>query len=190
MTQITHEPVYELALVVNRDDQIMSVSSNWDERAQNQGGGAQLFAQALIGQALSRFIRSDNTRMYIEACLKVCRLKQQVLFRPYRCDSPTHKRFMEMQLSPLAEGAVEMKHFLLKEEAFEQPLRLETVASAEPGSGYAYVRCSMCNRLKPRGQSQWLEPQRCVHQPQPLRVIYSVCPACLAQIWQTRPRPR
>jgi hypothetical protein len=74
MAQTDKASSHILALVVDRFDRIVSVSSNWDGRAHAQGGSAQLYEQALIGQALSRFIRSDNTRMYVEACLKLCRL--------------------------------------------------------------------------------------------------------------------
>ncbi|WP_044413683.1 hypothetical protein [Thiomicrospira microaerophila] len=181
---------YEVALVIDQDDVIQSVSSAWEQVADKGGASESLQTEKVIGQPLSQFIRSDATRMYIEACLKVCRLKQQVMSREYRCDSPTHKRFMALQLTPLAEGAVEMRHFLLREEPFDYPVNLEDVTPSEQTTEikpYSYVRCSMCNSLKKVGTQDWTLPEHMGRQLMAkTKVIHSVCPVCQNKIWQKR----
>lgn len=185
---------FQVALVVDKDDVIQSVSSSWLSIAEQGRAAESLVPEKVIGKPLVVFIRSDSTKMYIESCLKVCRLKQQVLYREYRCDSLTHQRFMELQLTPLDEGAVEMKHFLLREVPFAEPVTLKDVSDGQFGVGqtprHQFVRCSMCNSLKAVGSQQWIAPENF---PQPLDVptlvIHSVCPACLNKIWHKRNKP-
>lgn len=181
------QKTYEVSLTVNRYNKIIALSSNWEAVAAEGGAAETLASENVIGQELEAFIHSDTTRMYIESCLKLCRLKNEVLFRQYRCDSPTHKRFMELQLTPLKDGAVEMKHFLLKEAPFEVPIDIEEVAAESATHAPQYVRCSMCNRLKPFGSDKWMPPEDLhLTQRQSLKVIYSVCPDCLNAIWHKR----
>lgn len=189
-TEKSIEKSFQVALVVDRDNIIKSVSSSWQAVAEQGGAGTSLQESNVVGQDLSRFIRSDSTRMYIEACLKVCRLKQQIIFREYRCDSPTHMRFMELQLTPLERGDVEMAHFLLREQAFEHPVNIEDVTPSPHHNSpiaYSYVRCSMCNSLKPVGADQWIKPESLGDQlVKQTPVIHSVCPGCLNKIWHKR----
>ena len=183
----------EVAITVDRYDRVLSVSSNWQAVAEEGGVGEALAPVNVIGYELSQFISSDNTRMYIEACLKLCRLKNEVLYRAYRCDSPTHKRFMELQLTPLKEGAVEMKHFLLREEPFDQPIYVKDVTKSVPPSaktGFHYYRCSMCNKLKAPTEVEWILPEVLnLTLPEHIHVIHTVCPVCQQSIWKKRRKP-
>lgn len=185
---------FQVSLIVDRHDVIESVSSSWTAVAEQGGAAESLLPDKVIDRPLAVFIRSDSTRMYIESCLKVCRLKQQVLFREYRCDSLTHQRFMELQLTPLDNLAVEMKHFLLREVPFAKPVRLKDVSDQPEGQPkglpHRFVRCSMCNSLKAVGSHHWVAPEN-LSQPLavPIPVIHSVCPACLNKIWQKRQYP-
>jgi hypothetical protein len=184
--------LFQVALVVDRYDVIQSVSSTWQQVADEGNASESLQQDKVIGNGLDRFIRGDSTRMYIEACLKVCRVKQQVMFREYRCDSPTHKRFMELQLTPLADGAVEMRHFLLREEPFEHRVNIQDISPTEKASSattkpYSYVRCSMCNSLKKVGGDEWVLPENMGDQLVNItKVIHTVCSACQNKIWQKR----
>lgn len=186
-----YEREQTLEVVVDRYDRIQSLSTNWDEVAEQGGAGEQLAQQKVLGQTLAGFIKSDTTRMYIETCLKLCRLRQEVLFREYRCDSPTHRRYMELQLTPLPDGAVSMKHFFLYEVPFEKKVTIKDVSDdtlKQAVANYQYIRCSMCNKLKPLGQEQWFEPDALkVSAQQAINVIHSVCPDCQNKLWSSRP---
>ncbi|SFR58886.1 hypothetical protein [Thiomicrospira sp. ALE5] len=180
----------QMTVVVDRHNVIISLSTHWTEAAEQAGAADSLAPEKIIGRPLSSFIRSDSTRMYIESCLQVCRLKQSVMFREYRCDSPSHKRFMELQLTPCPDGAVAMTHSLLREEAFEYSVNIEdsTPDEGKPsGVDYKYIRCSMCNSLKPLGSNSWTDPAELGDKlVKPTKVIYSVCPKCLNKLWQKR----
>ena len=184
------ERQFQTAIVVDRYNLITDLSSSWDDVAAEGHAEKALARHKVIGKELDAFIASDSTRMYIDSCLKLCRIKKQVLFRPYRCDSPTHKRYMELQLTPLADGAVEMKHFLLKEEPFPHPVNVNDVSADMNRVNFQFTRCSMCNRLKKVGTEKWVAPEKLIPQQQaPVNVIHSVCPDCLNKLWQKRKTP-
>lgn len=172
-----------LVVTVNRRGVIEDLSTNWlaglDDNIK-----ADLDPGKLLGQPLSLFIRNDSTKMYVESCLQLCRVSQKVLVRTYRCDSPTHKRFMELELTPLPGGAVKMTHSLLGEEAFIHRLDITEQPVNSSDKVTAIVRCSFCNKLRLMGETQWLEPENLVKsKPKNLSVIHSVCPACTQTSW-------
>ncbi len=179
-----------VALEVDAHNIIRRLSDSWIATASEGGAAASLAPERVLGQSINCFITSDTTRMYVEASLQLCRVRQEVLFRPYRCDSPTHKRFMELQLTPLPQRAVEMKHFLLREEAFQQPLNLEEISHLSQKPKGACLRCSFCNRLKPLELNRWMPPEE-INQSyvSPLQVIHTVCPDCKGQVWKPRADP-
>lgn len=176
---------HELTLQLDADNRIMWLSSNWEEVAEQGKAGQQLAEPKVLNQPLSRFVSDDETWLYYEACLNLCRKKQQVLIRPYRCDSPTHKRFMELQLTPLDKGWVEMKHFLIRSEAFEYAVYIQDVTHQQSIQPYQFTRCSLCNRLKAQHQDDWQSPESFgTLFLEPVNVIHSVCPDCQKTAWQ------
>lgn len=183
----TNTAKVELSVTVDRFNKIIALSDNWLQVAEQGHAEVSLQQDKVIGKELDQFISNDTTRMYIDSCLKLCRLRKQTIYREYRCDSPTHKRFMELELTPLAEGVVVMKHTLTWEEPFEQRVDIKEAASINLSP--QYIRCSMCNRLKQPQSDNWVKPE--VLKPQhPLAVIYSVCPECMNTLWQTRGKPQ
>lgn len=169
----------ELTLQVDADNRIVWVSPNWEELAEQGQAGQQLAEPKVLNQPLSQFVSDDETWRYYETCLNLCRKKQQVVIRPYRCDSPTHKRFMELQLSPLEKGWVEMKHFLIRSEAFEYAVNIQDVTHQQATQSYQFTRCSLCNRLKAQNQKDWQSPESFGAQfVEPVKVIHSICPDC------------
>lgn len=158
-----------------------------------EGGAAEALApERVIGQPFERFIGSDTTRMYYAALLKLCRLKAHSISRDYRCDSPTHKRFMRMELHPLPKRRVETWHYLIKAEPFTHPVT--PIDHTDPAAriGYTHstfsLRCSICNRLRLPEQSAWVEPETLSHHgPCHLKVIHTICPDCKATDWLRHP---
>lgn len=176
------------SLSVDQDNHIIELDDNWSDLAESYRSGPSLARQRVLYKSLGSFISDDNTLMYIEACLSLCRLRQQVLFRPYRCDSPTHKQFMELELTPLENRCVRMRHFLLKEEPFERPVVFQTLKPSANQSPKV-KRCSMCNRLQAPGQSEWIAPEVFfINRSDDVQVIHTVCESCKNTSWQVRHR--
>lgn len=181
-----------VSLTVDRFDRIIALSDNWQAVAQQGQAEKLLNLQAVIGRHLGYFIRGDDTRMYTEASLKLCRARQEVLYRHYRCDSPSHKRFMKLQLMPLPNKAVQMNHFLLKEEAFDHPVHIDDIGEKflpENNGILNFVRCSMCNSLKRVGSNKWFDPDKLTaDDANHVAVIHSICPDCKTQAWHRSPK--
>ena len=183
------------SLTVNRDNVIVEVGEDWLTQAEAGGARDQLAVNKVLNRPIGQFAKDDNTRMYIAACLSLCRIKKTTIFRPYRCDSPTHQRYMELELVPYENGQVEMVHYLLKSEPLQKSLNIEDVtelsdqvAALNEGVGYT-LRCSMCNSIQLPGTDEWLDPADYVQlecaRPH-LNVIHTVCNCCKNQAWQIR----
>ncbi|WP_127470172.1 hypothetical protein [Thiomicrorhabdus aquaedulcis] len=180
-----------LSLVVDAQNCIINVSNSWEPLAVQGGAGDSLQANKILGLPLKDFIQSDITWMAVETALKLCRLKRQPLSKPYRCDSPTHQRFMQMDLIPLqpfSTGLVKMQHGLLKEEPFKKPLYIQdmTASQGKTSLPHLILRCSFCNSLKNPKLGFWQTPEIFEHNQtieQPLQVVHTVCPSCKEARW-------
>lgn len=177
------------SLVVDKLNRIVAVDDQWLHEAEKGQAEIELVPENILENFLADFIQDDNTTMYVEAILSLCRLRNERIYRPYRCDSPTHQRFMELELIPMQQGQVKMVHYLLKEVPFSTPITIEDVSKDSTPvtqTGY-YLRCSMCNSLKAPGQQEWKDPSEIgsvnlSH----FRVIHTVCEHCANVSWKRR----
>ncbi|MCK6424249.1 MAG: hypothetical protein L6Q75_04070 [Burkholderiaceae bacterium] len=159
---------------VDRQDCLCELSGDWDARLAEGGGAAACRGARILGRPLREFIAGDSTRMYLDAALEATRLTGQPRRLPYRCDTPTLARRMQMCLQPLADGRVRVTHQLLAQQPLPRPLACHAAASApEP----ARLRCSLCLRLRtPEGH--WLDPVTAAPDVASLAVHYTLCPDC------------
>jgi predicted RNA-binding Zn-ribbon protein involved in translation (DUF1610 family) len=175
-------PTLGMSYTIDASDTIVAVSGAWDEFACNNEGKATV-AKQVIGQKLDRFIHGDDTLMFVRTMIMSARTLQRAVVRPYRCDSPGIKRYMEMTVQPHAMGMVEVTHRELRCESMAPKVRM---IAAAPATGSTVIkRCSMCNRI--RVQQHWSEVDEALAAGQlaandlsTLRVVYGVCPDCLA----------
>lgn len=185
------------SLVVDKLNRIVSINDEcWMEQAKLGNAEEALQPKNVLDAFLSDFIRDDNTTMYIEAVMSLCRLRKEPIYREYRCDSPTHKRFMELELIPKENGHIEMVHYLIKEEPFDAEVNIIDIASkknelekpktANKHRNY-YLRCSMCNALMPPDSTEWIEPGELVKGTEgPFKVIHTICNKCSSTLWNRR----
>ena len=94
--------VYE----IDSTNKIISLGEGWNEAAKEGGAQKELGEEEVVGSYLQSHVASDPTKMYYDAVFKLCRIKNEPLEREYRCDSPTHKRFMKMTLYPLENNII------------------------------------------------------------------------------------
>lgn len=175
-------PFDGLSYTVDGEGTIVAVGGSWDDFARRNGGEA-ILSTRIIGKKLDQFIHGDETLMFMRTMIMSARVLDTAIQRPYRCDSPALKRYMEMTLQPHADGVVEVIHRELRSEPVAHPVRMMAVPC---GNGSRFVkRCSVCNRL--RIQEVWSEVDEAVADgrllPQDLhalKVFYGVCPQCLA----------
>jgi hypothetical protein len=174
-----------ITMTIDRHNIITDVGSAWVDVAAKGGASDTLAPQNVIGQPIENYLGGDVTQMYYDAVFKLCRLKNEVLTRAYRCDSPTHQRFMQLTLTPKADGSIEMLHETLKEIPFENSVNIVDMHKETTLRAPAYTkRCNICNRLQYPNQTRWLAPED-LSQNAPLhvKVIHTICPDCKAIDW-------
>lgn len=160
-------------------DLIVEVGGAWNDFAK-LNDGHRILAGHIEGQSLFSHITGDSTQMMMDVLLARVRRQGKPLTRPYRCDSPTLKRYMEMTIEPDEFGFLNLRHRLLKSEPLESQLAIKTFSSGIQGHTLV-IRCSVCNRF--RLGDNWLELE--VAKQQGLssdggttRVAYGVCSDC------------
>jgi hypothetical protein len=173
----------QLSYTLDPDDAITAVTGDWDRFALDNGGDESLSTK-VIGRRLDHFISGDVTLMFVRTLLMSARTLKRTVQRPYRCDSPQLKRFMEMTIVPRGNGVLEVCHRQVRSEPYRYSL---PVTAAMPGAGSNFVkRCSLCQRI--RVGQMWSEVDDAVLEGrlQPgaaakLVVVYGVCPDCMSR---------
>ena len=134
-----------------------------------------------IGLPLGACIQDDATRMSVEVMIKSSHQRQACLILPYRCDSPTAKRWMVSHFIPLSGRQTQIDHYLLREEPFEKVIDFSFIRLRSSRHHYC-KRCSHCNRVKYQHQD-WLEPEEFAKHfaPSDFAVIHCVCGDCLKE---------
>ena len=164
---------------------VVAVSEYWDVHAMMYQTPS-LLAKNIIGKALDSQISGDVTQMFTDTMITSARVQSKSLTRRYRCDSPTHKREMEMVLTPMANGHLRVAHQLIAEQPWKYSKVIRTQSALSTGrSSKKLKRCSMCNRLLE--DHEWLsQDDYLVRHPElaqtELSVYYGICPECNAGI--------
>ncbi|MBM4256182.1 MAG: hypothetical protein FJ147_09825 [Deltaproteobacteria bacterium] len=176
MSQSTSpQSVFDLFYRMDSAGVLIEVGGKWDQFAQENGGAA-LIGQAVIGKPMLRFITGDAPRMHFLTLLEKHRLLAGESILPYRCDSPQHKRFMEMRMRQDHDGTILCLHRTVRVEPLS-PARSFVYHKASTTAS----RCSMCNRV--RVDKFWVEPEATpASETHPLGVVYTVCADCRAGI--------
>lgn len=172
-----------ISYTLDKADVIVAVNKKWDEFARDNDG-EKILAAKIIGKRLDQFIHGDVTRMFVRTMIMSARTLKRPVYRPYRCDSPQRKRFMEMTVVPHASGTVEVVHRELRSEPIVNNF---TIRAATEGQRSIFLkRCSLCNRVNAKGV--WSEIDDAVAENRldadksTLKVIYGVCPDCLGSV--------
>ena len=141
---------------VNADDRIDHVSSDWLQFAQ-ENNAPHLNTEAVIGQPIFQFVSNEETRHLYEMILDRVRTRGNEVVVPFRCDSPSVRRFMELEVSPGPHGQVQFQGRILREER-RQPMPLLD-SSINRDDDFLKV-CSWCKRVQAEGE--WLEVELAV----------------------------
>ncbi|MCE7914839.1 MAG: hypothetical protein DYH15_09175 [Nitrosomonas sp. PRO4] len=194
ITNSTKHANLQLSYWVDSSNIIRKVDDHWDKAMNSESWSERASAGVIIGKPLSNFICDDVTRMYVATMIESVRVIPHTSFRPYRCDTPDTKRFMQMIITPEENGWIRVSHELLRTEPMKKPVAFKTVVDLAQSkhmvladgdiSTIQYVRCSLCNRLHRIGDLTriWQEADLFADHETiltPIKVIYGVCPDCL-----------
>jgi FixJ family two-component response regulator len=163
---------------IDRHDAIVEVNNAWTTFAL-ANDAPELVHGRILQRSFWDFIADATTRqLYGDLLLRV-RRGMPVRF-PFRCDSPTARRHLEMRLTPGPDDAVQFESVVLASELrVQQPLLDRYVRRGEN-----FVRmCSWCKRVDLAGE--WAEVEKAIGG---LRIFerhdmpnltHGICPECL-----------
>jgi hypothetical protein len=164
--------------ILDGKGRIISINGPWDEFA-HENGGVDIYANDIQGQLIWDFISGDATRMWFDTLINFAAVKNEIIKRPYRCDSPDFKRYMRMTITPEGNGLLRIDHELLSLEQRKNPIY--PVHESKSISNISRIRCSICGRIN-NGIS-WEEPHiKHTTGLNEIVVIYTVCNECKSSL--------
>lgn len=172
--------------LVDNNDRIVAVSSNWSRFAKDNHAHF-LGAGQLIGRPLFKHLADKETKFLYKSLLSKCRGKPGTNIRfKFRCDSPELRRFMEMHMNHKGSGLVEFTSTILRK---EKRTRVEFMDPSIPRSQNSIQVCSWCKCLGIDGQ--WMEVEEAINgsdlfdsYPLP-QINHCTCPDCYLGIMQS-----
>lgn len=170
----------EVRYRVDAMDRLVAFDDPWDAFA-IANGAPELAGGAVTGWKLWAFIAEADTRSLHKALLARVRADGAVTALPFRCDSPELRRFMEMDLVPLADGAVEYRCRTLRTEARAPVAALDPARRGQPE---AFIRmCSWCKQVEV-APGRWDEVEAAIRhlrlfdETPPPGVTHGICDTC------------
>ncbi len=170
---------------LNAQDIIAEVSPAFLAFARQNQAPA-LTRSALVGAPIWTFVAGLSTRAIYAAAFERVRATQRAISFPFRCDSPTCRRFMELTIAPASSNGLDLSAVLLRTEHRRAvPLLDPNVAR----SGSVLEACSFCKSIRV-DEAIWLQVEDAIahlglfDSPQLPTLSHSVCPACLPEFHQ------
>lgn len=174
----TKELSANLTYRVDSADRLTAVDDAWKEFARyNQG--EELAETSVLGRSLWDFIEDRETRHLFGLIVEKVRREAKSVSLPFRCDSPDHRRFLELRLDPLEHGAVQFTSKLVREER-RAPVAL--LDAGTPRSEEMLAICSWCKKVEvPDGWKEIEEAAGIIELFSAAalpKLSHAICPAC------------
>lgn len=142
--------------LIDRDCLIVSVDSSFKQFALDNEA-PELAQQSLIGKSLFGFLCDRNTEELYRQMIERVRSDGRSITIPFRCDSPSERRFMELQISPAEEGLL---HFCSSMKRIEPRKSVALLDQNSPRSDEILLQCGWCKKVSVG--DDWLEVEMAV----------------------------
>ena len=164
---------------IDERDYIVSVDEGWDVFAAANDALA-LRAECVLNQPLMAFIADRTCRHLYLDLIAHCRGRHARIAFQYRCDGPGVRRYMQMEMTPLAGGGVRFDSRVVREEQRDRILLFD--ACAVRGDDTIAV-CSWCKRIRVADEA-WVSLEAAIEvlelfdrNPLP-QLSHGICPEC------------
>lgn len=157
--------------LLDADNNIIGVDAGWD-RAAKAHGAPGAGSAVVLGQPLFRFISNKPLCRLLAQTFDSVRFSGYPQRLPYRCDSPTHLRQMQMYVQPRPKQQLLVEHLLLHEKPRMAPAHTSDTTRVIKK---LVLRCNTCQRISLHG-GQWIDPDLTPREPHTL--IHSICTDC------------
>ena len=167
---------------VDAQNRIMFVNHAWLDFAQ-ENKAPELIAERVLGRELDAFIADWETRHLYEIIYERVRQAGRTFYLPLRCDSPTRRRYLRMEISPLPLAGME---FSVRVERMEERSPILLLDDSVEHSKEFVVICSWCKKIEV-GAGRWAEIEDATEKAEifgaaPPSLTHTACPDCLATI--------
>ena len=167
---------------VDADNQLDSVSSDWLSFAR-ENQASHLNADTVIDQPLFHFVTGWETQQLYKMIFDRVRHTRRRVVIPFRCDSPSLRRFMELVVSPCADGHLQLTGRLVRQEEREPvPLFDSSVSRTQD----FIVVCSWCKRVEV--SERWLDVELALRQLELFnetclpQISHGICAECMKRV--------
>lgn len=173
----------EFRYEVDRDNRIVSVDDAWRGFA-SDNGWKELASNDVVGQDIARYVAGWDLVTLYGAIFDHVRKSGTPESIPFRCDSPTVKRYMELEIAPLPEGRLSLIGRLVR--AIDHPY-VPLLDLKRTRNGQWQIICSVCRRIK-RDDDSWGEIEDSVENPYEVpasglpRLTHGICEDCAAMM--------
>lgn len=164
-------------------DRISYVDAQWLSFARGNEA-PELTENTVVGQSLWGYVHGVEIRHLYELTFAEVRAHRREIEIPFRCDSPTKRRFMKLRIQPLQAGELSIVSLLVHEE--ERPHISLLDAQASHADSFVTI-CSWCKRVNV-GKDGWVEVEAAIRHlnllgsEHPPQLTHGVCSDCEAMI--------
>ncbi len=165
---------------IDQKDVIVSVSDNWASFAHANKASSSCLPENILGSSLWEHINDPETKHLYGIILQKVRLNRQPSTFSFRCDSPDHRRFLELTINPHDDNSIDFKSQINKSEKREPVDLLKS--DIERSDGLIRI-CSMCKKVA-ISDDRWEEIEIALQELKLFEkellpgISHGVCPAC------------
>jgi len=176
-------PRSSVAYILDAEDRVAAVDEAWDTFAVAEGA-PQLAGGRIIGRPFAASLADAHTRELCALLFQAARQSGRTVVVPFRCDSATVRRFMQLAIEPRPGGELCMSTTLLREEPRPAVALLDETA---PRSEDLVRICGWCKRV-PLPGGDWVEVEHAMRELGLLerstlpRLSHGICPTCSARL--------
>jgi hypothetical protein len=172
---------------IDADDRIVALDEVWFTFAQANGADELARRPGPIGQSLFAFIGDLTTSHLYGTFFDRVRRSGRPLRVPFRCDSPTRRRFLEMEITPAASDGLELRTTVV---AVEPRLPVALLQRGRPAGDGILRMCSWCKAVAT--PERWCEVEEAIVA---LRLFdddflpgisHTICPECEQRVERLR----
>lgn len=173
----------ELVYMVDERDRLIYVNPAWELFAL-ENDAPELTAHSVLGRPLLDFIHGAESKHMTSMLLRRVRAAGSAIVVPFRCDSSSQRRELEMVVTPI-DGCVEFRTRVSRSLP-RRPIPLLT--RGRPRTDELLTLCSWCNRVKVF--DQWVELEDAAQvlglfeRPILPTLTHGICTRCVEHVFQ------
>lgn len=168
---------------IDGQDRIVHVNQAWLDFAQ-ENQAPELTRSRVLSEKLGRFIADWETRHLYDIIYRRIRETGQTMKLPFRCDSPCHRRFLQLTIRLCGRGGELEFSGRMKRIERRAPVRfLQQDARRQE---VFIIICGWCKKIR-TGEDTWQEvedavPRHGLFGCDSPSLSHGICPECFAQV--------